>query len=85
MACMIEPLAPDEESRLLKTLSPNGIRGDFIEVRLSYVGNTQKIEFRQMRPNQNRELVKQRSVYLTLENWNEIQDLEDEMPEVEQT
>lgn len=70
LACMIEPLAPDETSRLLKRLSPNGTAADYLEACLTRVGTTDKVELRQMR-----EGGAQRSVYLTLENWNELREL----------
>jgi hypothetical protein len=63
MACMIEPLAPGERTRLLMTLSPNG-PDDYIEVRLTLVGNTEKIEFRQVRHGE-----AERSVFMTFKNF----------------
>lgn len=85
MASMIEPLAPDEESRLLKTLSPNGTPKDFIEVHLTRVHGTPRIEFRQMRPDRRGNPVKGRSLYLTLENWDEARGIDGEMPEIEES
>lgn len=86
MTCM-EPLAPDERSRLLLTLTPNGIPDDYIEVRLTRVVTTEKIELRQMRPNPDRAggHRQERSIFLTKQNWDEIRGAEiDELPEVEE-
>lgn len=80
MASMIEPLAPDEDARLLRRLSPNGTLDDVPEVWLRRVGNTQKIQLRQTRKGD-----AARSIFLTLENLDEILEIGDEMPEVEQT